>query len=355
MIPSLQSGGMERVMTELIHYFNKKKDLELHLILYGKERDIFYTLPSSINLHKPDFVFNQSKWMYSTLKTLFFLRKRVREIDPEVVLSLGEYWNNFVLIALYGLKFPVYISDRCQPDKYLGILHELLRKWLYPKATGIIAQTEIAKKIYFKKSLNNNIKVIGNPIRKLNYNDDILERKNIIITVGRLIKTKHHDRLIRIFKKLDRYDWKLVIIGGDALQQNGMRRLKKLIKDLDMGDRVELTGTVSEIDSFYHKSKIFAFASSSEGFPNVIGEAMKAGLPIIAYDCIAGPSEMIDDGENGFLIPLFNDELYFKKLKRLIIDEDLRLEMGKASRKKVEKFSAEKTAEQYYSFILDLK
>jgi len=352
-IPSLQSGGMERVMAELVKYFDKKEELEIHLILYGKSREIFYSIPDSVNIYKPDFTFNSKFRFYSTIKTLWYLRKQVCEIDPKVILSLGEYWNSFVLLALLGLKYPVYVSDRCKPDKHLGRLHEYLRKWLYPGATGIIAQTELAKKIYFRKSLNNNIKVIGNPIRDLKPGKQEYEKENIILTVGRLIKTKHHDRLIRIFRKIDNDNWKLVIVGGDALKQNGMARLSNLVEKYNMEDKIELTGTVSNIEAYYHRSKIFVFTSSSEGFPNVIGEAMSAGLPVISYDCVAGPSEMIDDGENGYLIPLFDDEQYLDKLNTMVNNQHLRKKMGEASRKKIDVYSVDNIAEKYYSFIID--
>ncbi len=351
LIPSLQSGGMERVMSELAGYFVKKKDVEIHLVLYGKKRDIFFPVPDNIKIYKPDFAFTDFSRVISSLKTLFFVRKTVKEIKPDTILSLGEYWNSFVLLSLYGLDVPIFISDRCQPDKSLGTMHDLLRRWLYPKASGIIAQTSKAKEIYQAEKLNRNIRVIGNPIYEISMNGQPKAKENIILTVGRLIESKHHDRLIRMVKEISPEGWKLVIVGGDALKQKGMERLQILVKELGMKDNVELTGSVSDIDSYYKKSKIFAFTSSSEGFPNVIGEAMSAGLPVVAYDCVAGPSDMIDDGKNGFLVPLFSDSQFSKKLKNLVNDECLRMQMGAESRKKVKQFSIENTGEQYYSFI----
>lgn len=352
-IPSLEAGGMERVMAELASFFSEKRDVKVDLILYGKTRNVFFDLPDTIQIHKPSFSFTEYRRTIGTVKTLFFLRKEVKEIDPDVILSFGEYWNSFVLLALFGLDYPVYVSDRCQPNKSLGKYHDLLRRMLYPKAAGVIAQTSKAKKVYEHQELNTNIRVIGNPIYDVSSNGELQEKENIILTVGRLIKTKHHDRLIKIFKNISLSDWKLVIVGGDALKQSGMKRLKKLIKEFDMEDKVELTGKVSDIESYYHRSKIFAFTSSSEGFPNVIGEAMSAGLPVIAYDCVAGPSDMVDDGENGYLIPLFKDDLYIKKLDRLMKDEELRSRMEEKSREKIQKFSIEVIGKKYYSFITE--
>ncbi|PAU94031.1 galactosyltransferase [Aliifodinibius salipaludis] len=352
-IPSLQSGGMERVMAELAKYFVEKRGVEVHLILYGKSRPIFFSIPENIIIHRPSFVFTDDRRFINTLKTLYFLRRRIKNIQPETILSFGEYWNNFVLLALLGVDIPIFISDRCKPDKSLGKIQDVLRKWLYPRANGVIAQTSRAKEIYADQHLNKNIRVIGNPIYQVSSNGESTQKENIVLTVGRLIKTKHQDRLIKMFKEISPEGWKLVIVGGDALKQKGMKRLKKLVRKLDMKEVVEFTGTVSDIEPYYKKSKIFAFTSSSEGFPNVVGEAMSAGLPVISYDCVAGPSDLIDDGKNGYLIPLYNDLKYCEKLKLLINNPELRKRMGDISRKKIQKFQIATIAEKFYSFITD--
>ncbi len=352
-IPSLQAGGMERVMSELANYFAEKKSIKVYLILYGKNREVFFTVRKEVKIHTPKFTFTDYSRTTSTFKTLLFVRKTVKKINPDTILSFGEYWNSLVLLALYGLNYPIYLSDRCQPNKSLGKFHNFLRKWLYLKASGIVAQTSKAKEVYEQQNLNKNIKVIGNPIYQISSNGKPQEKENIILSVGRLIKTKHHDRLIKIFNKISPRGWRLVIVGGDALKQSGMKKLKELVKELNMEDEIELTGTVSNIESYYNRSKIFAFTSSSEGFPNVIGEAMSVGLPVISYDCIAGPADMVDDGENGFLIPLFKDKSYSEKLKKLMADDNLRSKMGARAKKKVQEFSIGRIGEEYYQFIMD--
>ena len=160
LIPSLKSGGMERVMSELAKYFEKKKNIEVSLILYGKTRKIFFSVPEGVKIYRPLFIFTDHTRTIGTFKTMFFLRRMIKKINPDTILSFGEYWNSLVLLSLIGLDFPVYISDRCQPTKSLGTLHDRLRKSLYPAASGIIAQTLIAKKIYRQQKLNKNITVI---------------------------------------------------------------------------------------------------------------------------------------------------------------------------------------------------
>ncbi|WP_085537632.1 glycosyltransferase [Massilibacteroides vaginae] len=351
LIPSLGSGGMERVMSELLNYICEIPYIECHLILYGKERSIFYPISSKIIVHKPSFDFNNEyrKWM--TLRTIFFLRRKIKEIRPTVILSFGELWNSLVLLSLFGLKYPIYISDRCQPNKTFGYRQDTLRKILYKRADGVIAQTTKARDLYESQFCNTNVRVIGNPIRHIvKKKEDI--RENVIISVGRLISTKNFDRLIDIFTKINNENWRLIIVGGDADQQNNSIALASKIKDLKMENFIQLVGNQREVDSFLLKSSIFAFTSSSEGFPNVIGEAMSAGLPVIAYDCIAGPSDLIENGRNGFLISLFDDFEFENKLRFLMEHKEEREKMGFYARESVKKFSVESICSEYFTFLL---
>jgi GalNAc-alpha-(1->4)-GalNAc-alpha-(1->3)-diNAcBac-PP-undecaprenol alpha-1,4-N-acetyl-D-galactosaminyltransferase len=350
LIAALIPGGTERVMAEIINYCSNYKDDELHVILYGKPCEIFYPLPDNIMLHRHNFKYNDKQRFIYSLKVLLYLRKEVKKIEPDTILSFGEIWNSFVLLSLFGLKYPVFISDRCQPDKDLGRQHEILSKWLYPKATGLITQTHIAKEIYERKYQLKSCTVIANPIRNIKISNN-QQRENIVVTVGRLISTKHHDRLIKLFAQIANLDWKLFIIGGDAIKQNNSNRLQQLIQSLNMENKIILMGVEKNIDDYLLKSKIFAFTSSSEGFPNVIGEAMSAGLPVISYDCVAGPSEMIEDEENGYLVPLFDDNLFIERLNHLMTHETRREEMSVSAKKTMAKYNPEIICEKYYQFI----
>jgi glycosyltransferase involved in cell wall biosynthesis len=345
---------MERVMSELAGYFCQKNDLEVHLVLYGRMPELFYKVPENLVIHCPKSQFNNRFRQIATIKRLLFLRREIVDINPDSILSFGEYWNSFVLLALAGLKHPVFISDRCQPDKHLGFLHQFLRRILYRRASGIIFQTSKAREFF--KNLEKRVpnKVIGNPIREISTDQEII-KENIVLTVGRLIPSKNHDRLIKSFLKLNKSGWKLVIVGGDALKMTMMNDLKDMVRELEAEDKVVLTGNRSDVDNFYLKSKIFVTASESEGFPNVIGEAMSAGLPVVAFDCTAGPSELITDGEDGFLVPLSNYTLLKQKLLLLMNDSELRDRMGLKAVKSIKKFSIEKIGEKYYSFILSDK
>jgi len=343
---------MERVVSQLANQFVNKEYLDVHIILYGIKRDIFYLINDKVKIHKPDFPFDNSKRLISTVKTILFLRNKIKILQPTAVLSFGEYWNNLVLLSTLKLKTPVYIADRSTPFKNLGRFQNFLRKILYPTANGLILQTEKARQIYQKQFKNLDITVIGNPIREIKTKDNI-KRENIILMVGRLIDTKHQDRLIKIFSKIDLSNWKLILVGDDAVKQKNKEKLRQLIYDLKLENKVILAGKQKDVESYYLKSKIFAFTSSSEGFPNVIGEAMSAGVPVIAYDCLAGPSEMIRDDYNGFLIPLFDDKNFQKKLELLMRDDELSLNIGDKAKINIKRFNTKFISEKFLDVILN--
>lgn len=352
-IHSLQAGGMERVMSELINYFASKNEYEVHLVLYGIKRELFYTISDDIILHKPEFEFDNSKRFYSTVKTILFLRKEIKKINPLSVLSFGERWNNMVLLSLIGTTIPVYVSDRAQPDKSLGLKDNLLRKLLYPKAKGIIVQTHKALEIFKSYYSHSNFKVIPNPIRKIVPKDCVKE--NIILMVGRYIKSKQQNVLIEIFAQLNAPDWKLVLVGYDHLKEENQHKWEQLAEKLGVKEKVIFAGKQEDVEHFYQTSKIFAFTSMSEGFPNVIGEAMSAGIPVVAFDCIAGPSDLIIEGKNGFLIPLYQNDLFAAKLQLLIDNPAKIIALGNNAKSSITKFELNYICAQFENFIVSNK
>lgn len=343
-IPSLSAGGMERVMSELAIYFSGLIDLDVHLIILGKSKR-FYDIPASVTVHEPGFYFNNSYRIYHTFKMLWFLRKSVKSIKPDSILSFGEMYNSFVLLGTLFLNIRVYVSDRSKPDKRWGKVHETMRKLLYKHASGIVAQTNYSKQFLENEIKHNNICVIPNPVQP--FNKTPKEGNNIILNVGRLIKTKKIDILIDVFSKTDVSDWELWIVGdGPELQY-----LEKIAKDKGLINSVKFWGNQKDIQWYYSQADIFAFPSVSEGFPNALLEALSAGLACISFDCVAGPSDLIQNGENGFLIKVFDEKSFLDKLSTLMDNVELRHKLGAKAMASVSKYEISKIGESYLKFL----
>jgi len=347
-VPDLNKGGMERVMSELAIYFSTKANTEVSFVLLTNRSDIFFKIPEKISVYLPEFVFNNKVRFISIIRTLLFLRRTIRKINPNAVLSFGETYNSFVLLSCLLLGVKVFVSDRSRPDKRWGFFHENLRNILYPLSSGIISLTKYSKDFLLKKTGHTNIKIIPNPIRLVE--KKMHESGNIILNVGRLIKSKRIDLLLKIFSKCENDNWELWLVGDNEAQEK--EKLMKLSNDLNISNKVKFWGKQDDIEKFYRNAKIFAFTSESEGLPNVLMEAMAAGKACISFDCIAGPSDLITDGKNGYLVNMYDSEEYVSKLNSLIRDSELRKKFSENAQIKAEEFNINIIGEKYYNFLL---
>ena len=347
-IPTLKPGGAERVMSELANEFSKNNH-EVHLVLLVQSDD-FYSINPSVKIHRLGFINKGGvKKLKAELNTFYKLRKLLKSVKPEAILSFMDKYNVFTILASLFLNLSVFISDRSNPYNPIPITLEILKKITYKYASGIVAQTSLAKEISKKKYGNKNIKVISNPVRLINMHSEI-ERQKIILNVGRLVPEKGQKFLIEAFGKLNLSDWQLVILGDGPLR----KELETQVNDLGIKDNVYMPGTTNNVDEWLAKTSIFAFPSVSEGFPNALVEAMASGLPCISFDCDAGPRDIIKNGENGFLVPLKNTAEFSEKIQFLIDNTEFRLLMGNKASEIKNKLEISKIAKEYLNFLKDI-
>lgn len=348
-IPSLRHGGAERVISVLANEWAQKPELQVFLLILTKQTR-FYALAKNINVIEPEKDYKRnflSKLLYSYW-IIKFIKKNVQEINPDSILSFCERYNNIVLLALKFTNYKIFISDRNNPAKYLGIFHENLRKKLYRKATGVIAQTHIGSVILTKKTGNKNIVTIPNPLRKIEVHP--ISKEKIILNVGRNEPQKNQVKLIEMFASLkNAADWKLYILGNGALRSTLIQK----VDELNLNNRVCLLDFRTDVDYYFQKASIFAFSSLHEGFPNALSEALANGLPCVSYDCPTGPAELIIDNKNGFLVPLNDEALFIEKMQFLVDHSDARLAMGMAAKDVKTKLGVNVIAERYLKTILN--
>lgn len=159
----------------------------------------------------------------------------------------------------------------------------------------------------------------------------------VVVAAGRLEEQKAFHRLITAYAPLaeSRPDWRLDIYGSGSEKS----RLQRLIRRLGVGDRVALRGHSHQMPAVLRGSAIYAMTSEREGFPMVLLEAMSEGLPMVAYDCPRGPSEVIRDGVNGRLIPDGDEPAYTAALDELTGSLEQRQRMGAAAYADAEAYS----------------
>ena len=224
---------------------------------------IIFKLNESVKYVEPEFNRNavlenkhslENKNIFSKINYLFklivYIRRKTKIFNPDTVLAFSEWTNPYVILALIGLKYPVYVSDRMSPIAKLPIITEILKRFTYRFASGIIAQTSFAKRILKKKIKSNRIYVIHNPVNIIKKTND--KEINLILSVGRLSAEKGHKYLIKAFSKVKNRDWKLALIGDGSQRQS----LEKLVSDLSLNGR-DFFGLPHEFSKYLTQAKIF--------------------------------------------------------------------------------------------------
>ena len=347
--PSLNIGGIERALSVLAkHFVSRGHRVTFISCLAGNK---FYELDPRVAFIEPHFkrtVSKLNKALYYPRMTLW-LRKEVKKVDPDVVLSFGDWFNPLVLMALYGLKYPVYISDRTSPDFNFHPSVQFLKKRMYPRSTGFIAQTKRAAD-YKIKHFNNrlNIKIIPNAIKDVQVYD--VPKQNWIISVARLSVEKGPDRLLEAFQYVKRDGWKLVFAGSGPMH----KELQLRAETLQLQDDVVFLGQVKDVDKLLSEASIFVLPSRLEGFPNALCEAMAAGLPSICFDCIPS-GDVITNGVDGYIVPDGDLKGLAEKINYLIDNPDVRHSVSNNATMIKERLSQDKIGDMYLEFLLNNK
>ena len=187
---------------------------------------------------------------------------------------------------------------------------------------------------------------------------DSVEKYNLnskkLVTVGRFDKQKGYDYLskvaVNILSKFPNWQWDIYGSGDDSIKE----KLVEKLKEGGVVAQVNFMGNVRGIENIYPNHGIYVMTSRYEGLPLVLLEAKQYGLPIVSFNCPTGPSEIVLDGENGYLVDNFEIDEMSEKICKLIENEDLRISFSKKSMNDTEKFSKEKILQQWIQLIEEM-
>lgn len=347
-LPSLGMGGAERVASELSSEFIKK-GLNVKFFLLDNE-EICYNIDKKIQVKFLQFNSKENK-IIKNLRRIKKLRRELKQNKIDIVISFITSSDFLTILATRMTNIKVFVSERTDPNKSSKKI-KIIRNILYNLADGVVFQTQDAKN-YFSKKIQRKGCIIVNPVKKdLPKWEEIKEHNKTIVTACRLEKEKNLEMLINAFNliKDDNDKYKLVIYGSGTQRDN----LIKQIKELKLEKRIELKGRDNQ---WYKKaiySSVFVLSSNYEGISNSLLEAMAMGIPVVSTDHpIGGARMLIENGKNGFLVPV-NDKIQMaNKLKEILENELLQEKFSKEELKVNEKYSSEKIAEEWISYIIN--
>jgi glycosyltransferase involved in cell wall biosynthesis len=266
------------------------------------------------------------------------LRKQIQAGSYDRVFSF--LFGVHIVSVLTGL--PVYVAIRSRLGSKAW--HRYLY-WFYRRKNvqGVICQTEgLAQEVRAQVSCP--VPVIPNPfLIPGDAGDNCADLGMYILAVGRLAAEKNFSLLIRAFVQAQLQPQVKLLIAGIGPER---AKLAALISELGVEGRVKLLGLQSDdaLDCLYRHAYCQVLSSNNEGFPNVVGEGLSRGVPVIATNCEHGPSEMIVDGENGLLVPVGDSEAHASALSRIFSDDVLYGQLQSKTRASMMRFSIEAIA-----------
>lgn len=217
----------------------------------------------------------------------------------------------------------------------------------FDKLVVLTDEDAVTWKKYFQ-----NIEVITNPVTI--HSEEIMAplASKDALAVGRLANQKGFDYLIDAWKTVyeKHPDWKLHIYGEGELKNN----LAKQIQANQLENIVFLHEPIKNIEKIYEQSSLFVLSSRFEGFVLSLLEAMSCGLPVVSFDCKFGPTQLIENGKNGFLVPLPDTKKLAEQIIKVLDDEELRKSMGKAAKLTSQAYSVPAIMQKWNELLLSL-
>ncbi len=337
------AAGLERVLSIKANYLSELLGYEVHiLVLNHNNASTFYEFSSKIILHDISVFGNSLQYLK---KYILGIKKVVSKIKPNIISVCDDGLKGFFIPKIISNKIPIIYERHVSKVIEFGVNPTFIKKSRV--SLKFFIMNILAKSFHkfivltddnnLEWDLQNSI-IIPNPLSFFPSQTAPLNTKKVI-AIGKQGVQKGYDRLLHSWKIVQENhpDWELSIYGKFEAESN----LVKLSKELFIENSVHFYEPVKNIEDKYLESSIFAFSSRFEGFGMVLIEAMAYGIPCVSFDCPCGPSTIIKNEEDGFLIPNGDTVDFAEKLILLIENHDKRKLMGQIANENVKRFLPE--------------
>jgi glycosyltransferase involved in cell wall biosynthesis len=289
---------------------------------------------------------------YHLTRITVLLRRRIKEIKPDAVLSFLTQTNIATVLATRGLDTHTVISERndlrLQRQRFrVEFLRRVCYRWadvVTANSKGVLAPLEAFVP-------NHKLAFLPNPLAAAPSSETTAFTAPTVITMGRLVEQKGIDVLLAAWAKVAGVlpDWRLALVGDGPLtgELDGQSR------KLGIADRIDWVGHVSDPFPILRGAKLFVMTSRFEGTPNALLEAMACGLPAVVSDASPGPCELIGSGEDaaGLIVPVEDASATADAIIRLARDETLRRRFGLAARERARAHDADHTIDIWLKLL----
>ncbi len=328
-IPKLSSGGAERAISVFASGI-AELGYDVSLIIYKRTPEEYPVSDLVKKYYRCDEEYSSNK-VIIFLQKLRYVRRFLKDNQIDVVVPFLENCVIHTFVASRGLKIKYVSSLRNNP--YMLSKKERRRTdFITALADAHFVQNHMQKE-YYSKAIQKKTFIVTNPVSDAFIENEKQYRNDIkkIVAVGRLNEQKNYYMLIDAMKiVLKEFSDIQLEIYGEGSEED---KLKQYINDNGLENNIHLMGRSEDIKSVYNNSDVYVMTSDYEGMPNSLLEALTFGMPSISTDCPTGPSELIEDGVNGYLVPMGDSKVLAERLIDYIKNPKKAEEFGKAARK----------------------
>lgn len=353
-IGKLSGGGAERVASvwanELV-----EKGYEVAILTYFSSENEYYC-NECIRVYR--IAETQKEYIgLSFLSRYNIIRGYLKSFTPEYVISFLPSMQIWMMLTNVGLRSRRIETIRINPWKanVKGIKQKILWRMCYTTCHKVIFQSSDQAPFFSKRQQRKSI-VIPNPLSDVyfeNHRTDITNAPRKFVAAGRITEQKNYPMMIKAFANVCKNHPEITLdIYGEG-NEIYVSQIRELISTVGMDDRIILCGRSNCMENEYKSHDVFLMSSDYEGLPNALAEAMASRLVIISTDCKTGPRDLIDDGRNGFLVPIDNIDALQQKLEEVISMSPEKLnEIAKNARKKVLNYCSRRNSVERLCSIL---
>jgi len=236
-----------------------------------------------------------------------------------------------------------------------------LRRLLYRRLDIIVSQTERTRDWFHdvigirREKLVVIPNILRSPQREFMWRPRETASPGVIACVGRFVPQKGFDYALEILADCVAHGCSpQLLFVGDAEGESRIR-LERRAEELGVPGIVEFRSRMDPLAPLWPSVDMLLFPSRFEGFPNVLAEAMSYGVPVVSFDCPTGPAELIEDGVNGFLVPLGDIQQAADRVRQLIANPELGAKLGKAAAETAERYSEDSVGKLWRSLVRQLE
>ncbi|HCD24380.1 MAG TPA: hypothetical protein DEQ72_03540 [Lachnospiraceae bacterium] len=341
-----RSGGTERVAIQLANALRKDHTYEICFLSLTEQRKTpFYPLHPEISREHLG-----ERWIKpgpGYLPLVGKLRKFLKEQQIDVIIDIDIVLDALAIPATRGTRTKVVSWEHFTVDFELSSWYRrMILGYSVKRSDYVVVLTNGDFEAYRNRlGRKNAISRIYNPVAYRFDKEPVCEKKNIILTVGRLVPEKGTEYIKKVsLQILERYSgWQWILLGEGTERKN----LEQFIIDHHLQNRLILKGNVENVDEYLRKASIFVLASQYEGMGLSMLEAREMKIPCVCFDVKMGPRELIHHGIDGYLVPAFDCGDMVDKIELLINSPELRRRLAENAYLCMDEFREDRIAKQW--------